>query len=195
MANTNHPVKGSSITVEPIRDVKAIAKIKRQLKGNSRDLLLFSFGINNGLRAGDLLKLKVGDVRDLKIGEKIRIREQKTGKQNTVMMNEEIRKVLDSYLQETKPNDNDYLFKSRKGDNIPLSVSYVNQLVKKWCKNLKGNYGSHSLRKTFGYQQRTLHGTGFDILCKRFNHSSPAITMAYLGIEDEEVDEILLNAI
>jgi hypothetical protein len=49
------------------------------------------------------------------------------------------------------------------------------------------NYGAHSLRKTWGYIQRTVYGVGFEILCKRFNHSSPAITMRYLGIEDKEV--------
>ncbi len=36
-------------------------------------------------------------------------------------------------------------------------------------------------------------GFGFEIICKRYNHSSPAITMRYLGIEDKEVNGILLN--
>jgi len=36
---------------------------------------------------------------------------------------------------------------------------------------------------------------GFEILCKRFNHSSPAITMRYLGIEDKEVQNILMNEV
>ena len=64
--NPNHPKKGSRITVDPIRSDKNIKKVKRLLKDNTRDLLLFTIGINNGLRISDLLKLKVGDVRDLK---------------------------------------------------------------------------------------------------------------------------------
>ena len=57
--NPNHPKKGSTMTVDPIRDLKAIGKIKRKLKkGNPRDYLLFVMGINNGLRISDLLKLK-----------------------------------------------------------------------------------------------------------------------------------------
>ena len=74
---------------------------------------------------------------------------------------------------------------------------YVNRLVKSWCKaiNLPGNYGAHTLRKTFGYIQRTKFGVGFEVLCRRFNHSSPAITMRYLGITDSEVYSILQNEI
>ena len=43
--------------------------------------------------------------------------------------------------------------------------------------------------------KRTVYGVGFEILCKRFNHSSPAITMRYLGIEDKEVQNILMNEV
>jgi integrase len=61
--------------------------------------------------------------------------------------------------------------------------------------NLKGNYGAHSLRKTWGYIQRTIHGVGFEIIAKRFNHSNPAVTMRYLGIQDKEVHNILMTDI
>ncbi len=79
----------------------------------------------------------------------------------------------------------------------PITVQTVNRLIKTWTKaiNLKGNYGAHSLRKTFGYIQRTHYGVGFEVLCKRFNHSSPTVTMRYLGITDDEVIEILQNEI
>jgi hypothetical protein len=68
-------------------------------------------------------------------------------------------------------------------------------MVKKWTKeiNMRGNFGAHSLRKTWGCVQRTVFGVGFEILCRKFNHSSPAITMRYLGIEDKEVQNILMN--
>ena len=195
--NPNHPVKGSRITVDPIREPKDIETIKRLLKNRPRDLLLFVMGINNGLRAGDLLKLKVGQVRHLKPGQSISIREGKTGKTNILMMNRSTYKVLQRYLDELQPADGDFLFKSNKGKNRPLTVSYVNNLVKAWCRsvNLKGNYGAHTLRKTFGYIQRTVYGVGFEVLAKRFNHSNPRITMRYLGITDAEVNGILLNEI
>ena len=73
----------------------------------------------------------------------------------------------------------------------------MNNKVKRWTSdiNLKGNYGAHTLRKTWGYVQRTVYGVGFELICKRFNHSSPSITMRYLGIEDKEVQDLLMNEV
>ena len=193
--NFNHPVKGATIFVDPIRSQKDIDKIRRKLKkGNPRDLLLFNLGVNNGLRIGDLLNLKVEDIVDMKPGDTIQIKEGKTGKRNVLGMNKKSHEALQKFIEAKQPKDEDPLFKSKKG-NEAISVPYASSLVKKWCQDLKGNYAAHSLRKTFGYMQRTKWGTGFDVLCRRFNHSSPATTMRYLGIEDKEVNGILLNEI
>jgi hypothetical protein len=70
--------------------------------------------------------------------------------------------------------------------------------VKKWARDTglkNGNYGSHSLGKTFGYIQRTVFKVGFEVLARRFNHGSSSTTMRYLGIEDKEVNGILMNEI
>ncbi len=91
---------------------KNIKKVKRLLKDNTRDLLLFTMGINNGLRISDLLKLKVGDVRDIKPGNTLKVKETKTGKMNFLMINKSVHKVLKQYLEEVKPSDEDYLFQS-----------------------------------------------------------------------------------
>ncbi len=196
--NFNHPKKGSRIEVEPIRREKDIKAIMKLLSDNPRDLLLFTLGINNGIRAGDLLKLKVADVRFLKIGQVHSIIESKTKKKNVVVINKSVRKALDNYFAqgETK-NDEDFLFRSRQGDNSPISIQSVISKMKQWTSaiNLKGNYGSHTLRKTWGYQQRIKFGVGFDLIAKRYNHSDPKTTMAYLGIEDKEVHDILMNDI
>ncbi len=194
--NPNHPKKGQRITVDPIRNPEDIQAIKKLLAGESRNLLLFTMGVNNGLRVGDLLKLKVKDVRHLKPGEFVTVRENKTGKENILMVNRSVHRALIQYLKEAEPADEDWLFPSRKTGK-PLTIQAVNALVKKWTQtiNLKGNYGAHTLRKTFGYIQRTQCGVGFEILAKRFNHSNPAITMRYLGIEDREVSGVLMNEI
>lgn len=194
--NPNHPKKGQRITVDPIRRPEDIQAIKKLLAGESRNLLLFTMGVNNGLRVGDLLKLKVKDVRHLKPGEFITVRENKTGKENILMVNRSVHRALNQYLKDVHPDDEDWLFPSRKTGR-PLTIQAVNALVKKWTRtiNLKGNHGAHTLRKTFGYIQRTRYGVGFEILAKRFNHSNPAITMRYLGIEDREVSGVLMNEI
>jgi integrase len=153
-------------------------------------------GTNNGLRTGDLLKLTVGDVKNMRVGDTLMIREGKTKKRNILVMNKSIYKSLQVYLEKLKSEDDAFLFASRKGNNA-ITIQCVNNMVKQWTRsiNLKGNYGAHSLRKTWGYIQRTVYGVGFEILCKRFNHSSPAITMRYLGIEDKEVQNILMNEV
>ena len=67
--NANHPQKGDRIAVDPIRNLKDIKAIVKLTESNPRDQLLFVMGINNGLRAGDLVKLKAKDVRYLKVGD------------------------------------------------------------------------------------------------------------------------------
>ena len=194
--NRNHPKEGDRIAVDPIRKTKDIKSISKLIQDNPRDHLLFLIGVNNGLRTSDLISLKVGQVRNLKIGDTLSIKESKTGKENILVINKTVFKALKNYLDKVQPNDEDYLFPSRKG-NSHLQSQAVSKMVKKWTKaiNLKGNYGAHTLRKTWGYIQRTQFGVGFEIICKRYNHSSPAVTMRYLGITDKEVHGVLMNEI
>ena len=182
--------------MEPIRKVKDIQLVSKLLSDNPRNHLLFLMGINNGLRTGDLLKLRVKLIRHLKSGDTLTIIESKTGKENFLAVNKTVYKALNRYLQSVKPEDGDFVFKSRKR-NGPLTIQAVNSLVKKWTREAKinGNFGAHTLRKTFGYVQRTEYDVGFEVLAKRFNHSSPTITMRYLGIQDKEVKSILNNEI
>ena len=132
----------------------------------------------------------------LKVGDTLTVREGKTGKDNILVINKTVYKALRNYLEKVQPADDDWVFASRKGNNH-LQSQAVSKLVKKWTRaiNLSGSYGAHTLRKTWGYQQRIQHGVGFEIICKRYNHSSPAITMRYLGIEDREVHGVLMNEI
>jgi integrase len=124
------------------------------------------------------------------------IKEGKTGKDNILVINKTVYKALRNYLDTIQPDGNAFVFASRKGAGHIQSQA-VSKLVKKWTRsiNLKGNFGAHTLRKTWGYIQRTMHGVGFEIICKRYNHSSPAITMRYLGIQDKEVHSTLMNEI
>ena len=91
MRKTNHPKKGDSITVEPFRSIADIKSIKRVLSNSHRDYLLFTLGVNNSLRIGDLLQLKVKDVQGVKPGDTVRVREEKTGKPNILVINPTLR--------------------------------------------------------------------------------------------------------
>ena len=195
--NRNHPKKGARISVEPIRKIEDVRSISKLLSDDPRNNLLFTMGVNNGLRTGDILKLKVGDIRNLKAGDYINIIEGKTGKSNVLVVNKNVHRALTKYIKSVESSDEDFLFASRKCKDRPLQIQAVNKLIKTWTKsiNLRGNYGAHTLRKTWGYLQRTVHGVGFEIIAKRFNHSNPAVTMRYLGIEDKEVHNTLMNEI
>jgi integrase len=184
-------------SVDPIRDLRAINNIKQMTKSKPRDYLLFIMGINNGIRITDLLDLKWEQVADKQKGDVVQIRERKTGKQNYIVVNGAVAKALRLYREKLNPEPDCYLFRSRKGKTQPVTVTQVNRLVKSWCQlaGLSGRYGSRTLRKTFGYVQRVHHGVGFDVLAKRYNHSSPRVTMVYLGIMDDEVKDILMNEI
>ena len=127
--NANHPKKGDRIKVDPIRKIKDIKAISKLTSDNPRDHLLFIMGINNGLRAGDLVKLKVKDVQHLKVGDTLTIKEGKTGKDNVLVINKTVYKALKSYLDGVQPDDNAFVFASRKGDGH-LQSQAVSKLVK-----------------------------------------------------------------
>ncbi len=182
--------------VEPFKDAKHIKNIKKLLAGNPRDRLLFTMGVNSGMRVQDLLGLRVKDVTGLTLGDSISVREKKTGKTNVIILNKEIMAALSDHLSAGQDEEL-VLFKSRKGKNYPITTFRVTKLVKSWADAVgaKGNYGAHSLRKTWTYQQRKVFGVSWEVLAKRLNHSNPSITRRYLGIAAEEVEEILMHSI
>jgi len=183
--------------VQPLTDLRHVRSIKRLLADSPRDKLLFVMGVNSGLRVQDLLALHVAAVRGLKLGDRISIQEKKTGKPNVLIVNKEIMAALEEYLAAAQPEDKHYLFKSRKTANSPLTTLTITKKVKAWAAaiNLKGNFGAHTLRKTWTYHQRREFGVSWEILAKRLNHSSPSVTRRYLGVQDEEVEQVLMNSL
>ena len=152
-------------------------------------------GINTACRAAELLSIRLGQVRHLQPGDRLEIKQKKTKKYRAATMNttcyEAIQNLLD-YLERkalrTKylfwVDDDAFLFVGRQSDR-PLSVPTLNNLVKDRCRkiNLNGNYGSHSLRKTWGY-------TPIPLLIQAFGHTSQQLTLSYLCIQDEEIESI-----
>ena len=183
--------------VDPITENKHIRAIKKLLADNPRDKLLFIIGINSGIRVQDILQIRIRDVRHKALGDRIVLTEQKTGKENVVIINHEIFDAMQQYLADGEHSEDDYLFKSRKGDNYPLTTFRVMKMIKGWTDaiNLQGNFGAHTLRKTWCYMQRTEYGVSWEVIAKRLNHSNPAITRRYLGVKEEEVEQALLNNI
>ena len=193
--NTNRPAKGSKIKVQPITKLKDINAIKKLLADNPRDFCLFVLGINTNLRASDLTQITVGMVKDKKAGDDLELKEKKTGKSRRITLNKSAMSAIRALLLADEYNDNQKpLFSSQRGSG-PLLTPSVNRLVKSWCKaiNLKGNYGSHTLRKTFGYHQRVQLGTSILELMVIFNHSTQRQTLDYLCIQAEEIKDAYMR--
>ena len=192
MKNPNHPKKGDSIRVDPIRKMKDIKSIKTMLEGKPRDYCLFVLGINTNLRASDLLQITAGMVRGLKPGDEIELREKKTGKTRRINLNGACMDAIDQLLASREYQDKDTLFAGQRG---ALTVPSVNRLVKQWAGaiNLRGNYGAHTLRKTFGYHQRVTFGVALPELMVVFNHSSQRETLNYLCVQAAEIKSIYEN--
>ncbi len=177
-------------TVEPIRDVKKIKEIEEILfKQNPRNCLIFSIGINCGLRISDILNLNVYDVKNKSY---ISVQEKKTGKYRRIPLNSKLKLMIKEYTENLYCNSPLFISKY----NNRLERTYVYKVINNACKkvNLNCNVGTHTLRKTFGYH----HYKRFKdivMLQKIFNHSSSNITIRYVGIEQAEIEESYLKLI
>jgi integrase len=187
--NPHRPAPGSSIKVQPIRLKKDIETIKNNLADRPRDLCLFVLGINTAFRANELLSIRVGQVRDLKVGDVLDVRQSKTKAYRQVTLNRKAVEAIQGLLGSRSFEAEDFLFFSRWGDR--LGVPEVSRKVKGWCQDIRldGNYGSHSLRKTWGFWQYK-RGTPIPLLMEAFGHQTQRQTMAYLGIQAMEVAQI-----
>ena len=177
-------------TVEPIRSKKDIEKVEKYLaKQSERDLLLFNIGTNCGLRISDILRLNVGDVRNKAY---IQIVEKKTGKFKKFPINAKLKPLIEDFCKGRR--DKEPLFLSHWKHRLDRSTAYY--MIRNACKKagLQEKIGTHSMRKTFGYH----HYQQFKdivILQKIFNHSSSQITMRYIGIEQDQIDDSCKNFI
>ena len=195
--NPNHPKKGESIKSDPIRKLEDIAYIKRRLESKPRDWAIFVIGINSALRASDLVRLTVGMVRQIEVGEHFRIIEKKTRKPKEITVNRVMREAIHRAIEcHPNPAPNAPLFPSRKG-GTELTVEYLCALVKGWCKDakLKGNFSSHTLRRTFGHTHYAHFGTGIEKLMILLNHRSQKDTLQYIGVQAEDLKEALMQDI
>lgn len=188
-------------TVAPIKSLADIGKIKRHLLKTQqyRNYLLFVMGINVGLRISDLLSLRISDVwQNGKCVEAIVIREQKTKKYRTIALNGATEEAIERYLGSLKTfNENDWLFKSRKY-GTPLTKQSAHRIINQIMADcgIVGHWGTHTLRKTFAYQLYMANAEQpmiLEYLMKLLNHSSQQITLAYMGIEQQQLNNLVEN--
>ena len=180
--------------VEPIKNKKDVEAVEKFLEKHSlRNQLIWVFLCNSGLRVSDVLNLDIANVRNRQYVEII---EKKTGKYKRFPLNDKLKNLIKKYLVERDKTysitGDEPLFVGKK--HCRLDRSQVYRFIKDACAKvgLQGNYGTHSGRKSFGYHHyKQNHDVA--LLQKVFNHSSPSITMRYIGISQEELDESYKN--
>ncbi len=174
--------------VEPIRDAEMVKDICNYLKkNNDRDYIMFVTGIYSGLRISDILNLRNGDARRLKIT----VREKKTGKQRIIEINPTLKKALTEFTEGKDPDD--YLIKSREGYNRPIDRTTAWKILQKVAKKFGlENIGTHTLRKTFGYHFYMQYKDIY-LLMAILNHDDPADTKRCIGLEQEAVNKAMKN--
>src|SRR4030066_37853 len=114
--NINRPQKGDCIKVEPVKTLEDIANIKKHLTKNPRDLAIWTLGTNTNLRASDIVALTVGQLKHLKGGDDLLLKEKKTGKHRHITINKTVHDTIQKLIS-TMPGvkDTSPLFQSRKG--------------------------------------------------------------------------------
>lgn len=169
--NPHYPKPGSRIKVDPIRNKQAIQKIKQALAKNPRNLCFFTVGLNTGYRASELLSIHVEQVRYLKTGDLLEVKQSKTKRYRQVKINRTAYESIQGLLAWKELNDDEPLFMGQRG---LLKVGTVSRMVKTWCDqvSLTGHYGSHTLRKTWGYWQRMERNTPIPLLMEAFGHAT-----------------------
>ena len=203
---------------EPLKKVEDIDAVKEWMLSHEeyRNNLIFTMGINFGLRCGDLLTIRIGDILDPNccFRQEIVLREQKTGKERKVFMNDATMDAAALYLSSIKTplNPNAYLFQSEsnnnttqfyeglkencntcRGEDSHISRQATENMLKRVINQELGinvHAGTHLMRKTFAYHlimNAPDRSRAIEFLQKAFGHSSQSITLAYAGITDEEI--------
>ena len=185
---------------QPIRKIEDIHALKNYFLHEKRSLRNYSMvclGINSALRISDLLSLTWGDVYDFENDRfrlHIAIIERKTGKKTQNALNANVIKALKLYKNSLPGITGEtFIFPGRDGKK-PLSRCQAYRILRSAGRALhfETDISCHSLRKTFGYHAWKM-GVQPAVLMNIYNHSSFQITKRYLGIEQDDIDQVFLE--
>lgn len=175
--------------VQAVKELDAVKLVGHLLQRTYGQQMadIWTVGLNLALRVSDLLSIKFDDIR----GDRLTLKEGKTGKVATIKLNEKAKAVIER-IHADNP-DHVFLFQSYRNrwsinrEPKPLSRRYVSRAISQIGKEIGLTLGTHSMRKTRGYH---LYKNTRDIarVMKMLRHGSEAVTLRYIGITQDDVD-------
>lgn len=204
--NCKHGAKQQ--TVYPIRTFNEVLQMANWLYDHKdrKYVLAFIVGVNVGLRANELLSLRMNQVFDeygmvrcnldpTVTSDVIYVYQGKTDKNRPIFLNRACKRALEWYFPDrgSHLHSDDFLFPSREGGSI--QVGTFRKVIKEAADacGIRENIGTHTCRKTFAYnvwQQTPDVRTDITVLQALLGHSSPQITMRYLGLDEVEFKKV-----
>jgi len=176
-------------SVAAVKTTDQISTVSHMLEKHGGEIYrdIWQLGLNLALRISDLLNLTYDEFAG---GETITVIEQKTGKSRTIKLNEKVQTIVKQRLL-NNPNDM-YLFQSvgnrAKKLQKPLSRETVARKFAEVGEIIGVHLGTHSMRKTRGWAMWSA-GVPLEVIARVLNHSSPAVTMRYIGLEQADVNK------
>ena len=162
----------------PSEDIEALLSVIENIRDRTMILLL----LRTGMRIGELLNVKVGDIvtRERKI---LIYLGEKNYQGRVVYYSEDARTALEQWLEESKP-DREYLFYSRNREVLCYGAAWkiMKDLLVKADLAGKG-YSLHSLRHTFATDMLNA-GLRLEVLQQILGHRSIEITRRYARMSD-----------
>jgi integrase len=174
--------------VEAAKNQNEVAMIHTLLNKYGGELYadIWAFGINTAMRIGDLLEIKLSDVIEKRGVLQFSFSENKTGKARTIELNKQAAMIFNKRKQAYPAHTFLFEVESNRAKGKAISRQAVTKRFKEVGDIVGIKLGTHSMRKTRG---RVLHTNNVPIekIMLVLNHSSPAVTMLYLGITNNEV--------
>ena len=188
---------GTSQPIRSLDELTAFRSYYLNKEVNLRNYMLICMGLNTALRISDMLQLKWGNVCDFDRKHYVKhivVCEGKTGKETRIAINNNLIEAFEMYMGSLKSvSGNDYIFTGKtKGTHLSRSQAFRIITHVAEALNMENGISCHSLRKTFGYYAWK-YGTPPAMLMEIYNHSSYEITKRYLGIKQDDRDNVFLK--
>jgi len=185
---------GTSQPIRSLDELTAFRSYYLNKEVNLRNYMLICMGLNTALRISDMLQLKWRNVYDFDrkhYAKHIVVQEGKTGKETRIAINNNLIDAFEMYMGSLKSvSGNDYIFTGKtKGTHLSRSQAFRIITHVAEALNMENGISCHSLRKTFGYYAWK-QGVPPVLLMEIYHHSSFDITKRYLGIEQDDRDEV-----